>query len=107
MPWLFLSLAGVLETVWPIATKYSDGLHRPLPVVVAVAALIANVYLLGTAMRTLSASTVYGVLIGFGAIGTSIASTILFGEPFSFRRLVSLVFVVLGVFGLKMSATSQ
>jgi quaternary ammonium compound-resistance protein SugE len=81
MAWLVLILAGAFEIVWPIATKYSDGFHRPLPVVVAVTAMVANVFLLGVAMRTLSISTVYGVLIGFGAIGTCIAGTLLFREP--------------------------
>jgi quaternary ammonium compound-resistance protein SugE len=31
MAWLVLTLAGAFEIVWPIATKYSDGFHRPLP----------------------------------------------------------------------------
>jgi quaternary ammonium compound-resistance protein SugE len=104
MSWLFLFLAGVLETTWPVATKYSDGLHRPLPTMVAIAALIANVFLLSESMRTLSLTTVYGVLIGFGAIGTSIVSVLLFQEALSTRQILSLGFVILGVLGLKGTA---
>lgn len=69
MSWFLLFFAGVLEIVWPIATKYSNSIHRPLPLLIAVTAMIANVFLLVAAMRTLPIDTVYGVLIGFGAIG--------------------------------------
>ena len=104
MAWFLLLFAGVLEMVWPIATKYSNGNHRTLPLLVAVTAMIANVFLLGAAMRTLPVGTVYGVLIGFGAIGTCLASVILFKEPLGFHRALSLALIVAGVFGLKSSA---
>ena len=101
MTWLFLLFAGLLETIWPVATKYSDEMRRPLPTVVAIAALIANVFLLSASMRTLSVATVYGVLIGFGAVGTSLASMMLFQESLSTRQVFSLAFIILGVLGLK------
>jgi|UPI000478B1E4 quaternary ammonium compound-resistance protein SugE len=107
MPWLFLLFAGTLETIWPVATKYSDGLHRPLPAMVAIAALIANVFLLSESMQTLPVATVYGVLIGLGAVGTSIASMLLFQEGLSTRQIFSLAFIILGVLGLKTGSPAR
>jgi quaternary ammonium compound-resistance protein SugE len=93
--------AGLFEIVWPLATKYSNGLHRPLPTVAALATIIGNIFLLSAAMRTLPVATVCGVLIGFGAIGTSIAGSLLFGEPFSLKEGFSVALIVSGVIGLK------
>lgn len=102
MAWILLVIAGVVETIWPLATKYSDGMRRPFPTAVAIAAIIANVFLLSAAMKKLPVATVYAVLIGSGAIGTTIASATLLGERVDIKQWIALAFIVGGILGLKL-----
>jgi quaternary ammonium compound-resistance protein SugE len=101
--WLLLLLAGVLEVVWAIGLKYTEGFTRLWPSVVTGAAMVASVVLLGIAMKSLPVGTSYAVWVGVGAVGTAILGIVLFGEPASVGRLVSLGLIVAGIVGLKLA----
>lgn len=103
MPWLLLVLAGLLEVAWAIGLKYTDGLTRPWPTVWTVLAMIASVWLLGIAMRTLPVGTAYSVWVGVGAVGTVALGIVLFDEPANAARLVSVALIVAGIVGLKLA----
>jgi quaternary ammonium compound-resistance protein SugE len=47
MAWVWLTLAGLLELVWAIGIKYTEGFTRLLPSAITIAAMIGSVYLLG------------------------------------------------------------
>jgi quaternary ammonium compound-resistance protein SugE len=49
MAWLWLTLAGLLEVVWAIGSKYTDGFTRLVPSAITVAAMIGSVYFLALA----------------------------------------------------------
>ena len=102
MAWLWLTLAGLLEVVWAIGLKYTDGFTRLLPSAITVAAMVASVYLLAPAVRTIPIGTGYAVWTGIGAVGVAILGMILFGEPKTLLRLGSIVLIVVGIAGLKL-----
>ncbi len=102
MAWLALALAGVLEIGWAIGLKLSDGLTRPLPAALTVAAMVASIALLAFAVRTLPVGTAYAVWTGIGAAGTAALGILLFGEPLGALRLACLALIVIGVLGLKL-----
>ncbi|KYF73186.1 quaternary ammonium compound efflux SMR transporter SugE [Sorangium cellulosum] len=104
MSWLVLLLAGLLEVCWAIGLKYTQGFTRPLPTVLTVAAIIASLYLLETASRTLPIGTAYAVWVGVGALGAAIAGIVLFGEPATPARLGFLALLVVSILGLKLSS---
>ena len=52
-PWLLVALAGVLEMVWALGLKYSDGFTRLWPSVLTVVAVAGSFLLLSSAMRSL------------------------------------------------------
>jgi len=104
MVWMALIAAGLLEVVWAVGMKYTEGFTRPLPSAVTIAAMVASVGLLSLAMRQLPVGTAYAVWVGIGAVGTAIAGMCLFAEPASMARIGSLVLVVAGIVGLKMAA---
>ena len=79
MPWLWLTLAGLLEVVWAIGLKYTDGFTRPLPTVLTVAAMAISLGLLGLAMKELPLGTAYAIWTGVGAVGTLILLWFFFG----------------------------
>ncbi len=103
MAWMILFIAGLLEVVWAIGLKYSDGLTKPLPTIATVFTLLLSFWLLGVAMRELPVGTAYGVWVGIGAVGTVILGIMLFDESTSLSRLVSIAFIIVGIIGLKLS----
>lgn len=104
MAWLLLVVAGLLEVGWAIGLKYTEGFTRPLSTVTTVAAMVASVGLLGVAMKTLPVGTAYAVWVGVGAVGTAALGMVLFQEPATVGRLVSLGLIVAGIVGLKLAS---
>lgn len=103
MSWAILVAAGLLEVVWAIGLKYTEGFSRLWPSVGTVLAMILSVWLLGMAMKSLPVGTAYAVWVGIGAIGTAIFGILLFGESANLGRLLSLSLIFAGIVGLKLS----
>ena len=103
MAWIWLTLAGLLEVVWAIGLKYTEGFTRIGPSAITVAAMIASLYFLGLAVRSLPIGTAYAVWVGIGAFGAAVLGIYLFGEPQTFWRLFFLGLLVVAVIGLKLS----
>ena len=104
MPWLLLVVAGLLEVGWAIGLKYTAGFTRWWPSVLTLAAMALSVVLLGIAMKSLPVGTSYAVWVGVGAVGTATLGIVLFGEPATPGRLVSLALIVAGIVGLKLAS---
>lgn len=103
MAWLVLILAGVLEVVWAVGLKYTEGFTRFWPSVGTLLAMVLSVLLLGWAMKSLPMGTAYAVWVGVGAVGAVIFGILLFGEPASAPRLLSVALIVTGIIGLKLA----
>ena len=104
MAWLMLIVAGLLEIVWAIGLKYTEGFTRPLASAVTLTAMVLSMGLLGLAMKTLPAGTAYAVWVGIGAVGTAILGIVLLNEPVNAVRILSLLLIVAGIVGLKLSS---
>ncbi len=102
--WVYLIVAGLLEVVWAVGLKQSQGLTRPAISVVTVAAALASFYLLALGMRGLPAGTAYAVWTGIGAVGVGIVGIVWLGESRDALRLASLVLIVAGIVGLKLTS---
>ncbi|MEA2446282.1 MAG: quaternary ammonium compound-resistance protein SugE [Thermoleophilales bacterium] len=102
MSWLYLLLAGLLEIVWAIGLKYTEGFTRLVPSVITVAAMVASVGFLALALRTIPVGTGYAVWTGIGAVGTAILGIVLFAEPATTARLLCIGAIVAGIVGLKL-----
>lgn len=103
MAWVLLVLAGLFEVAWAIGLKYTEGFTRPIPSALTLAAMVASVVLLGIAMKSLPVGTAYAVWVGVGAVGTAILGIVLFAEPATAGRLISLALIVAGIVGLKLA----
>ena len=66
--------------------------------------MVVGFYLLSLSMREIPLGTAYGIWVGIGAVGAAIAGMVLFKEPVSTLRIVSIVLVVAGIVGLKLSS---
>ena len=104
MAWIWLTLAGLLEIVWAIGLKYTDGFSRLVPSAITLAAMVVSMYFLALAVRTIPIGTGYAVWTGIGAVGVAILGIILFDEPRDLIRVGSILLIVGGIAGLKLSA---
>jgi len=101
-PWLILVCAGLLEIVWAVALKQSEGFTRPWPTVLGIGGAILSFTLLAIALRQLPAGTGYAVWVGIGAVGVAVAGIVLFGEALSAARVLFLSIIVVGIVGLRL-----
>jgi quaternary ammonium compound-resistance protein SugE len=102
MAWLMLLVAALLEVVWATGLKYAQGFTRLWPSVVTLTAMVASMYLLALAARTLPIGTAYAVWVGIGAVGTAILGMLLFNEPRDAARILCLGLIIAGVLGLRL-----
>lgn len=107
MAWTQLILAGLLEIVWAIGLKYTDGFTRLWPSVVTLVAMCLSFSLLSNAIKHIPIGTAYAVWTGIGAVGVAIVGMILLGEPRSLLRFGCILIIVLGIVGLKMLSDHQ
>lgn len=107
MAWLLLVLAGLLEVVWALLLKQSEGFTRPNYTIGFVVALCASMGLLAQALKTLPVGTAYAIWTGIGAAGTAILGIVWLGESRDTIKLVSLGLLVLGIIGLRLSASAE
>ncbi|NKB47222.1 MAG: quaternary ammonium compound efflux SMR transporter SugE [Legionellales bacterium] len=104
MSWIILFIAGLFEIGWAIGLKYTQGFTLFWPTVLTVLSMAISLGLLGLALKQLPVGTAYAVWTGVGAIGTVIGGIILFSEPTDWARMLSIVLIVSGILGLKLSA---
>ncbi len=102
MHWIVLFLAGLLEVVWAVGLKYTEGFTKLVPSAVTLSAMAGSVILLGLALRALPLGTAYAVWTGIGTVGTVIWGIMMLDEPASAARLVCITMIVLGIAGLKL-----
>jgi quaternary ammonium compound-resistance protein SugE len=102
--WLSLLIAGLLEVVWAIGLKYTQGFSRLWPSLGTLAAMAASFVFLSRALQALPVGTAYAVWTGIGAVGTAILGIVLFREPATAARLLCIGLIVAGILGLKLAS---
>jgi|SRR4030095_16176338 quaternary ammonium compound-resistance protein SugE len=99
--WIFLIVAGLLEIVWAIGMKYSEGFTKLWPSIVTFVAAWFSFWLLAIAVKVLPVGTAYAAWTGIGAVGATLLGMILFSEPATAARIICIVLIVAGIAGLK------
>ena len=105
MAWVYLVIAGLLETGWAIGLKYTDGFSRPVPSILTIIAIAASMILLSLAARTIPIGTAYSIWVGIGAVGAVILGIILFDEPRDFLRMMFVALLIISLIGLKLTTS--
>ena len=103
--WSALFVAGMLEVAWASGFKAAFRSNHLLTAAV-VAAMIGSFALLNFAMRTIPVGTAYAVWTGIGAAGAAVVGLLVFKEPATAIRILSIVAIVGGVIGLKLGSAS-
>lgn len=105
MAWIYLAIAGGLEVIWAYFMKKSEGFSILTPSVITIVTMIGSFALLSIAMRTLPLGTAYAVWTGIGAVGAFLVGIFILGEVASFFRIASVMLILAGIIGLKLSST--
>lgn len=101
--WLYLLIAipfGVLGTV---SMKLSHGLKRWKPSVCLLAFYMISFVALTLSIQGIDISLVYAIWSGVGTIFVGIIGILIFDESFSYKKILSLFFVVIGVVGIHLA----
>ncbi len=102
MAWIMLVTAGLLEIVFALAMKSSDGFSRLMPSVVTVASGLSSVVLLSVSLRTLPVGTGYAVWTGIGSVGTALFGMVILGDSAAPMRVLCILLIIVGGIGLKL-----
>jgi quaternary ammonium compound-resistance protein SugE len=106
MAWVLVFVAGLLEMAWALLLKQSAGFTRPIPTIGFFISLMLSMFLLAQALRTLPIGNAYAVWTGIGAAGTAIVGMLLLGESRDVLKLISLVLLIAGIVGLRLTSTN-
>lgn len=101
MAWIALFFAGLFEIGWAVGLKYTEGFTRLAPSALTIAAMVASLWLLALALKSLPLGTSYAVWTGIGTVGTAVLGIVLFGESTDPLRLLCIGLIVIGIAGLK------
>ena len=102
--WTLLIVAGLLEVVWAVGLKYTEGFTRLLASAITLTAMLLSIVLLARALRTIPVGTGYAVWTGIGAVGTVLVGILLLGEPKGAGRRIALGAIIGGIVGLKLAS---
>lgn len=100
--WVCLLIAGLLEIVWSISMKASQGFTKHYYTALTLVAAGLSFWLLGLALRQLPVGTAYAVWTGIGTVGAAILGIAFFGESLNFARLGCIALIIIGILGLKL-----
>ena len=106
MAWIYLCIAGLLEIVWAISLKHTEGFSNLRWSVVTVLGMTASFYFLAQALKTIPVGTAYAIWTGIGAAGTAILGIMLFSESAALPRLLCIGVIVAGIVGLMLTSSS-
>ncbi|MBJ6131863.1 quaternary ammonium compound efflux SMR transporter SugE [Ochrobactrum sp. Q0168] len=105
MAWVYLAIAGILEVVWAFFMKKSEGFSLLTPSIITLVTMIGSFLLLSIAMRSLPLGTAYAIWTGIGAVGAFVVGIFILGEAASFFRVASVMLILAGIVGLKLSSS--
>ncbi|NTV83248.1 MAG: multidrug efflux SMR transporter [Bacteroidales bacterium] len=104
MSWFYLIIAGAFEIGWPLGFKLSQTTpHKFAWIAFSVLAMALSGLFLWMAQKTIPMGTAYAVWTGIGAVGAFVIGIIMFKDPMTVMRIVSVGLIVAGIVGLKMA----
>lgn len=98
--WWCLLIAIMFGVLGTICMKLSHGLQKWKPSVCLLIFYMISFAALTLAIRGIDVSIVYAIWSGIGTILIAIIGVLVFGESISVHKIISLLLIVIGVFGI-------
>jgi small multidrug resistance pump len=102
MSYLFLALGILFEVLGTICMKFADGFSRLVPSIFVFIFYSLSLVALVFVLKKLPVSIAYAIWAGLGTALIAVIGIFWFKEPFTFIKLVSILFIVLGIIGLEL-----
>jgi quaternary ammonium compound-resistance protein SugE len=103
LAWIVLFVAGLLEVVWLLLFKQSEGYTRWGYTAAGLAVSTVSFVMVGWTLKTLPVGTAYAIWTGMGAVGAAVIGVLMFNEPATALRMGCVGLIVLGIIGLKLT----
>lgn len=103
MHWTYLVLGIIFEVVGTTSMKLSQGFTRILPSIGIFVFYGFSFVFVTLSLKKLDVSMVYAIWAGTGTMLITIIGIIYFKEPATMLKAVSIVLIILGVAGLRVS----
>ncbi|QFT88207.1 Quaternary ammonium compound-resistance protein SugE [Bacillus sp. THAF10] len=107
MQWIYIFIAGVLEIVWVLGLRFSNGFTVLVPSIITVVTLAISFYLFSKSLKYIPIGTAYAIFTGFGAAGTALVGILFFHESTSFSKLFFIGLMLAGIIGLKITTPDE
>ena len=103
MCWFYLAMAILLEVVGTTCMKLAEGFTRLIPSVLVFVLYGASFSFMILALKKIELGITYAIWAGLGTALITLIGIVWFEESVSPLKVVSIVFIVLGVVGLRLS----
>jgi quaternary ammonium compound-resistance protein SugE len=103
LAWVYLVIAGLLEALWAMGLKFSEGFTKPIPTVITLVLVLCSFLLLSKSMKVLPVSVAYAVWCAIGIASLVIIEYFYLGTSLSFKKTISIFLIITGIVGLQLS----
>lgn len=107
MEWLYLILSIFFEIVATTLLKMSDGFSKILPTIGTCVGYVLCFAFLSIALKKLDMSVAYAIWSAAGITVLTAIGILIFKESISVMKIVSIIFIIVGVIGLNLSGVSH
>jgi len=105
MSWLFLFFGIALELCGTLCMKLSEGFSRILPSVGMILFYVSSLGMLTLALKQIPMNVAYAIWSGLGTLMVVLIGMVFFHETASLPKLASILLIILGVIGVRLSGT--
>ena len=102
--WIYLVIAIVFEVAGTTAMKFSEGFTKTVPSVLMFVFYILSLVALTYALKKIDMSMAYAVWAGVGTALITVVGILFFKEPAGLFKIMSILFIIIGVVGLHLSS---
>ncbi|MBU3015836.1 QacE family quaternary ammonium compound efflux SMR transporter [Poseidonibacter lekithochrous] len=99
--WIFLSFAGLLEALWAVSLKLSEGFTKVIPTIMVIILTVLIFYILAKVMKVLPTSIAYAAWTGISIICVTAIEYSFFSLEMSWIKIFSIILIIIGIIGLK------
>ncbi|MYL64801.1 QacE family quaternary ammonium compound efflux SMR transporter [Bacillus hwajinpoensis] len=104
MAWIYLVIGGLMEVLWAIGLKYSDGFTNPMISLLTIVGIVTSFYFFARALKYLPVGTAYAIFTGLGAAGTAVIGMMFLNESISLMKIFFIILLISSIIGLKLNA---
>ncbi|WP_134705071.1 multidrug efflux SMR transporter [Ammoniphilus sp. YIM 78166] len=104
MAWFYIGLAGILEVVWALGLKFSNGFSLLIPSIITLVAIVSSFFLFSKSLKDIPVGTAYAIFTGIGAAGTVIYGMLFLHESVHIVKIILITTLLTGIIGLKLTS---